>query len=77
MDSEKLIELVREHQGLYDLNHPKYCDAAWKDKDGKRLAKNLINLVSKVHIINYNFFFFKYYSYDVYFIFYYCNWRQL
>jgi len=41
MDSEKLIELVREHQGLYDLSHPKYSDANWKDLRWKEIGQVL------------------------------------
>ncbi|KAL4092435.1 hypothetical protein QTP88_026936 [Uroleucon formosanum] len=32
MDSEKLIELVKLHVGLYDLSSPNYSDSTWKEK---------------------------------------------
>lgn len=41
MNSEKLIELVRLHQGLYDLSHPKYSDATWKDLRWKEIGQEL------------------------------------
>jgi len=51
MDSEKLIELVREHQGLYDLNHPKYSDANWKELRWKEIGQ-VLNQSGKLSVYN-------------------------
>lgn len=41
MDSEKLIELVKAHIGLYDLSSPYYSDITWKEKVWKEIADEL------------------------------------
>jgi len=41
MDSEKLIELVKLHVGLYDLSSPNYSDSTWKEKVWKDIADEL------------------------------------
>jgi hypothetical protein len=39
MDNENLIELVREHNELYDLSNSKYSENVHKEKSGTRLRK--------------------------------------
>ncbi|CAI6371641.1 unnamed protein product [Macrosiphum euphorbiae] len=41
MNNEKLIELVRTHNELYDLSHSKYSDSTCKDKIWKSIADEL------------------------------------
>jgi len=49
MDSEKLIELVKAHTGLYDLSSPNYSDSTWKEKVWKEIADEL-HLTGKILI---------------------------
>ena len=43
---EKLIELVRKCEELYDISHKKYSDSLWKEKlwgqIGEELKKNRV-----------------------------------
>jgi hypothetical protein len=41
MDSEKLIELVREYSFLYDLQDKRYSDAPKKDAAWREIAQEL------------------------------------
>jgi len=41
MDNEKLIELVRQHNVLYDLSHAKYLDGQYKEKIWKSISEEL------------------------------------
>jgi len=41
MNSEKLIEIVRNHSSLYDLSDPKYSDVTHKDKLWKVIGEEL------------------------------------
>ncbi|XP_057658778.1 uncharacterized protein LOC130895480 isoform X2 [Diorhabda carinulata] len=41
MDDEKLIELVRKYEFLYNLQHPKYTDSAKKEMAWKEISEEL------------------------------------
>lgn len=41
MNSEKLIEIVRNHSSIYDLSDPKYSDVTHKDKLWKVIGEEL------------------------------------
>ncbi|KAJ8725847.1 hypothetical protein PYW08_004030 [Mythimna loreyi] len=41
MDDEKLIELVRKYEFLYNLKHPKYMDSSKKDMAWKNIGEQL------------------------------------
>lgn len=41
MDDEKLIELVRKYEFLYNLQHPKYMDTAKKEMAWKEISEEL------------------------------------
>jgi len=37
---EKLVELVRECDELYDISHKKYSDSIWKEKFGGQIGED-------------------------------------
>jgi hypothetical protein len=41
MDTEKLIELIREHSGLYDLSNSKYSDNLHKERIWEEIAEEM------------------------------------
>jgi hypothetical protein len=38
---EKLIELVRKCEGLYDISNKKYSDSVWKEKLWEQIGEEL------------------------------------
>lgn len=41
MDTEKLIDCVPAHSGLYDLGDKKYSDSTWKDQTFEMIGEEL------------------------------------
>jgi hypothetical protein len=50
MDTEKLIELVREHSELYDLSNSKYSDNVHKEWIREEIAEEMKHN-GKLHFI--------------------------
>lgn len=41
MNDEKLIELVRKHEEIYDLSHSKYMDVNFKERVWRDIGKEM------------------------------------